>query len=95
MKLFNKECEICLKTYNGGPVDIIIKFEDGKVVPLGNAKGNGTKPYPYGLMDKCMDEIIKNGGSLETKGVHTINNEEIYKYVESLENEIQAEYLKL
>ncbi|HEY5124259.1 MAG TPA: hypothetical protein VIK14_11035 [Ignavibacteria bacterium] len=95
MKLFNKECEICLKTYNGGPPDIIIRFEDGKIVRLGNAKGNGTNPYPDGLVDKCIEEIQNNGGSLNSDSIQNLNNDEIFEYVNSLENEIQREYQKV
>ncbi|HEY5123700.1 MAG TPA: hypothetical protein VIK14_08195 [Ignavibacteria bacterium] len=95
MKLFNNECEICLETYNGGPPDIKIKFDGGKVVSLGKAKGNGTKPFPDGLMDKCIDEMKINGGSLDKEGIHNINNEEVYTYVQSLEKEIQREYQKV
>ncbi|HEY5536485.1 MAG TPA: hypothetical protein VIL99_16315 [Ignavibacteria bacterium] len=96
IKLFNKECKICLKTHSGGdPPDIIIKFEDGKVVFLSIAKGNGTNPYPDGLLDKCIEEIQNNGGSLNNDIIQNLNNDEIYAYVYSLENEIQREYLKL
>jgi len=78
----------------GGPADIIIKFEDGKEVNLSIAKGGSVNPYPIELMDKCIEEFNRYGGSLEKKGEKEIKNESIVDYVYEHINEIEQEYLR-
>jgi len=95
MKLFNKNCKIILRTYQGGgPADIIIKFEDGKEVNLSIAKGGSVNPYPNGLIDECIKEFQQYGGSLDKEQEKEINNISIVDYVFKHEYEIEQEYLK-
>jgi hypothetical protein len=95
MKLSNKNCKIILRSYkSGGPTDIIIKFDDGKEVNLSIAKGGSVNPYPNGLIDECIEEFKRYGGSLDKEEEKEIKNQSIVDYVFKHEYEIEQEYLR-